>query len=419
MTTFRGFPSCSCLNAWLLAYEAELLRRGVIRESIDIYQLIGGAAASAGTHRTGGAADLYQATREAIWVARNMGAASWRRDADPDDGQPDFKPTHQHLVLKGCEHNSAARYQIPACEAGRNGLGYNGRGGPDDGPRSGVKFPLRTWREGIAWAKAQATPKFHLRMGTWNLPAGDKLPNPAVRISRAAQTVNAANLAVIGWNELEPIKSTGVGSTFSIALDAALGSSWRLRRPTMIHNENYISYDSDRVSFVHQYDDAILPAATGGRHITRCVFRDKASGQLFAYGQLHLVNGKTAAHEADRNVQAARAVSTMKAVSQKHSGCPIIIAGDFNTDALLPAFKGWKRTREYADTSTTRNEPTYANIARTTPMTDPDWIIDQIMVTPDLYVIGHTVVLDTDDAGLFKQPRPSDHLLVITSLRKA
>lgn len=56
----------------------------------------------------------------------------------------------------GCPHNSPARYQIDAYKAGFNGLGLNGRGGKDTGPR-GITY--RTWREGIAWAKAQSEHK--------------------------------------------------------------------------------------------------------------------------------------------------------------------------------------------------------------------------------------------------------------------
>lgn len=146
MATFRGKPACACLAAWLPAYEAELLRRGVIVRSIDVYQLIGGATASAGTHSQGGAFDLGQTSDEAIWVARQMGAATWKRT--PAQGFI----LHSHGVLRGCPHNTPARYQIDALDAGFNGLGRGGRGGRDDGPRP---VPQRTWQQGIAWAVAQ------------------------------------------------------------------------------------------------------------------------------------------------------------------------------------------------------------------------------------------------------------------------
>ena len=147
---FRGKPACPCLAEWLPVYEAELLRRGAIRESIDIYQLIGGAAASAGTHSKGGAYDLAQVSPEAILVARQMGAAAWHRPKNWDHAGG---IEHQHGVLNGCPHNGPARYQLAALAAGRNGLANNY---PDTGPRI---MPLPTWRQGIAWAWEQAKPQ--------------------------------------------------------------------------------------------------------------------------------------------------------------------------------------------------------------------------------------------------------------------
>jgi hypothetical protein len=80
MPSFRGFPACDCLVEWLPWVEKLLLHRKIIARNIDIYQLIGGASASAGTHRTGGAFDVAQATWGALQVYRAAGAdASWRR----------------------------------------------------------------------------------------------------------------------------------------------------------------------------------------------------------------------------------------------------------------------------------------------------------------------------------------------------
>ena len=145
---FRGRPACPCLAEWLPVYEAELIRRGVVKQSIDIAQLIGGAEASANTHSKGGAFDIWQHDDVTVWVARQMGAdATWARTTGSFANS-----RHAHGVLTGCPHNGPARYQIDAVRHGYNGLGSGGRGAPDDGPR-----PLsdRTWRQGIEWAKAQ------------------------------------------------------------------------------------------------------------------------------------------------------------------------------------------------------------------------------------------------------------------------
>lgn len=147
---FRGHPCCPCLKRWIPAYEKELLRRKLIKQSVDIYQLIGNAPASAGTHSRGGAFDIKQFSTEQVRVAREMGAdATWHR------APPTFSPEHAHGVLRGCPHNWPVAYQIGAVDAGFNGLGTGGRSAPDDGPK-----PLshRTWKQGIAWARQQGKP---------------------------------------------------------------------------------------------------------------------------------------------------------------------------------------------------------------------------------------------------------------------
>lgn len=148
MPTFRGFPACDCLAAWLPVFETELQRRGLLAGDLPIYQLIGNASASAGVHSQGGAFDVSDLVGDQdVWVARQMGAdATWARRAAQG-----FVP-HLHGVLRGCPHNEPGRYQIDAVDAGFNGLGAGGRGGMDDGPRPLSK---RSWREGIAWALEQ------------------------------------------------------------------------------------------------------------------------------------------------------------------------------------------------------------------------------------------------------------------------
>lgn len=146
---FRGFPCCPCLAKWLLAYEHEIQRRG-FKGSLHIYQLIGFFGGSANTHSKGGAFDLAYMGEMPLWVARQMGApATWHRLAGWDGGGG---IDHQHGVLRGCPHNGPAAYQIPAVDAGYNGLGHLGEGGKDTGPRP---VPKRTWQQGIAWAKQQ------------------------------------------------------------------------------------------------------------------------------------------------------------------------------------------------------------------------------------------------------------------------
>lgn len=143
--TYAGKPACSCLVEWLTEFHKQLGLRGITRE-FRVYQLIGGAAASGGTHANGGAFDIQTLPPAGIALAREMGAATWNRSAG-------FSTPHAHGVLNGCPHNGPAAYQIAALAAGFNGLGKGGRGGYDDGP--GPRR-LRTYRQGIEWARAQS-----------------------------------------------------------------------------------------------------------------------------------------------------------------------------------------------------------------------------------------------------------------------
>lgn len=147
MTTFRGLKSCACLNRWIPAFEKELRRRGLLKGNLPLYQLVGNAAASAGTH-TGGSIDTIPLSNAALKVAREMGCAMWHRRASQGPWI-----AHSHGILRACPHNYGGRYQIAALAAGYNGLGAGGRGGRDDGP---PPRKLRTWKAGIRWAKKQA-----------------------------------------------------------------------------------------------------------------------------------------------------------------------------------------------------------------------------------------------------------------------
>ena len=182
---FRGHPACPCLATWLPVYEAELQRRGILVGPLHIYQLIGGAPQSGGTHATGGAFDLLDLPGDVDWwVARQMGAdASWSRpyNWDGHDGM-----AHFHGVLTGCIHNGPARYQIDDVRAGLNGLANRGR---DTGPR-----PLsnRTWREGIEWAKEQdMTPEQQAQLDRIEAKLAD-IDKVLKRITKSKRDVIAA-----------------------------------------------------------------------------------------------------------------------------------------------------------------------------------------------------------------------------------
>lgn len=141
MPDFRGLPACSCLAAWLPVFEATIGR------SPRWFQLVGDAPASAGFHKDGGSADSEPLSEDELRIARNMGAAAFNRWWTDN--------YHAHLRLNGCPHNTIGQPQVADLNAGRDGTGplYDNAGVPDNGPRDGVLWPLRTWREGIAWAE--------------------------------------------------------------------------------------------------------------------------------------------------------------------------------------------------------------------------------------------------------------------------
>lgn len=146
---FRGKPACECLAKWLPVYERELRETGNLVGDLQLFQLNGTAAASAGTH-TGGAYDVtdpkdVDSNQGDVLIGRSMGSSEWLRTTAQG-----FSVGHRHGILRGCPHNIGGRYQIVKLDAGFNGLKGDG---PDDGPR-----PIgmtRTWQEGIAWARAR------------------------------------------------------------------------------------------------------------------------------------------------------------------------------------------------------------------------------------------------------------------------
>lgn len=180
MTAYRGLPACSCLTAWLPAFEAAIGRE------VHWLQLAGDAKASAGFHRGGGSADCPPLGEDELRIARNMGAAAWNRWWRDN--------YHAHLRLNGCPHNKIAQPQVADLNAGRDGTGplYDDGGTPDNGPRSGVHFPLRTWREGIEWAQQQEddmTPDQMLKL--LNSDEGQKAISKAVIRTRLMDTTGA------------------------------------------------------------------------------------------------------------------------------------------------------------------------------------------------------------------------------------
>ncbi|MEV5001930.1 hypothetical protein [Nocardioides sp. LML1-1-1.1] len=142
-TKVHGLPACSCLAAWIPVFERRIGR------TLRWFQLIGDAKASAGFHRGGGSGDSEPLSNDELRIARNMGGAAWNRWWENNH--------HCHIRLNGCPHNTLAQPQVNDLNERRDGTGplYDNAGVPDNGPRDGVHWPLRTWRQGIDWATKQ------------------------------------------------------------------------------------------------------------------------------------------------------------------------------------------------------------------------------------------------------------------------
>ena len=175
-------------KAWLEAYQAEAIRRtkagmkGYIQYGLDIFQVIGGAAKSAGTHLVDPDSDeavcidFGNTSYKMIALAREMGAdATWHRKKNWD-GHGGM--AHGHINIRGLK-NRYANYQYNSTRSGvdygKNGLA---NGAKDDGPKPLSK---RTYKQGIDHAKALADaagtpppppvtlPDTKFTFGYWNL----------------------------------------------------------------------------------------------------------------------------------------------------------------------------------------------------------------------------------------------------------
>lgn len=320
MTTFRGFPACECLAEWLPWVEKLMLHRGIIMHNIDIYQLIGGAAASAGTHSKGGAFDIKQSTWTALQICREAGAdADWRRTV-----QQGFDITHNHGVLRGCPHNTPARYQITAVDAGYNGLGAGGKGGKDDGPRPLSK---RTWQQGIEWIKEQlgvATPQPSPVVSTifdhghFNVASSKPgwFPVPwAERQAAIGAALKNMDASVITVNETHYSQQTD-------DILEALGPDFT-HQSSPIGNDIFYNHTLWKENPAYEYHEYSLGAQNryaGVLHLIR-----RQTKQQVAVVNTHLPYGSAAL----RTTAARNLVRLLRDVDD-----PIVLAGDLNNEAF-------------------------------------------------------------------------------------
>lgn len=140
--------ACAHLAEWLAVYDAlQVFRK---RGHVRYYQIQGNAKESYLTHIDGSSWDQEWMSDAAAADAREMGGVIWHRIPGVN-GWPITGADHGHGMIP-CGDNAHNAYQWTAYLGGWNGLGLNGVGGGDPLPRPDV---IRTWQQGIVWAKAE------------------------------------------------------------------------------------------------------------------------------------------------------------------------------------------------------------------------------------------------------------------------
>ena len=143
--SFRG---CACIRDSWPTITALAIQRGLIKRNIRVTQgcYSGGLVAKSGaTHNGGGVLDIEALGRAMDDLLEECGIAAYERD------KRDNMVPHSHIIWIGCPHlDASAARQVTSWRNRRNALASNL---PDrDKTRPN---PIRTWSQGLAWAKAQ------------------------------------------------------------------------------------------------------------------------------------------------------------------------------------------------------------------------------------------------------------------------
>jgi hypothetical protein len=134
---FRVGWTCQCVVDHLTTAEQEMLLRGELANSLDIYQLQGTAAASAGTHSKYACYDLGQTSDAQIDTLRRNGGCAQRRYT-----WQGFAVGHTHGFPNGCPHGAAGqKSQQVQWNNGTNGLVSRGK---IEG-----RWPIKNWKTAL------------------------------------------------------------------------------------------------------------------------------------------------------------------------------------------------------------------------------------------------------------------------------
>ena len=188
---FRGGWTCECVALSLPRIERAMIQRGIIRRSIDIWQLgyRTDVRASAGTHSAGCMVDVGQYSDAALRVWREYGWTMQHRTRAQG-----FAMDHGHGGPYGCWHGSDyADYQQREYSLGRNGL-------ISRGPVTGPKVPLIRWDVALKERFDEVATEAEIRAIVRAEVNRDTVPAPAYALKS-----NQANKAWRPWSFLTPL----------------------------------------------------------------------------------------------------------------------------------------------------------------------------------------------------------------------
>lgn len=135
---FRVGWTCTCVVKVLTTAEELMLLEGLIEDSLDIFQLQGTAAASAGTHSKPGAYDIGQDSPAQIDVQRRCGGDGQARTTSQG-----FAVKHCHGFAQGCPHGS------PGLLSQKHQWNNRQNGLISHGPIQG-RWPTKNWSVAVA-----------------------------------------------------------------------------------------------------------------------------------------------------------------------------------------------------------------------------------------------------------------------------
>ena len=192
---FRGGWTCECVALSLPRIERAMIQRGIIKHSIDIWQLgyRTDVRASAGTHAGGCMVDVGQYSDAALRVWREYGWTMQHRTRAQG-----FSMDHGHGGPYGCWHGSDyADYQQREYEAGRNGL-------ISRGPVTGPTVPLIRWDTALKERWDEVATVTEIKDAV-RAVVREEVNRDAVKPPAYALAADPANKAWRPWSFLTPL----------------------------------------------------------------------------------------------------------------------------------------------------------------------------------------------------------------------